>query len=90
MLENIHPCAYVAKVQTHAMDNPTYKNTLRADDDERKLWDESMIRELKSLAELGSCTSLSTTIHELANISNNFTIAFVYLQHQFLQLGAQV
>ena len=53
-LEGIYPYVYIAKVQTHVMDNPTYKDIIRVDDEERRLWDDSMVKELKSLAELGS------------------------------------
>ena len=32
-IEDIHPCAFVSKVQTHEQDNPTYKYIL---EDQRK------------------------------------------------------
>ena len=50
---NDHPYGFSAKVQTHLDDNPTYNGILRSDLDERKLWDEAMVKELKSLGELG-------------------------------------
>ena len=52
--EDIHPLAFVAKVQSHNTDNPTYSDILRCEDEERKLWDAAMIKELKSLRDLGS------------------------------------
>ena len=50
---NDHPYGFSAKVQTHLDDNPTYNGILRSDLDERKLWDEAMVKELKSLGDLG-------------------------------------
>ena len=52
--EDVHPLAYSTKVHSHAADNPTYSNILRCEDGERKLWDEAIIKELKSLRDLGS------------------------------------
>ena len=46
--------ALVAKVQSHDTDNPTYSDILRCEDEERKLWDAAMIKELNSLRDLGS------------------------------------
>ena len=51
--ENIHPYAFSAKVQTHSSDTPTYKDILRLPEEEKKLWDASMVKELKSLRDLG-------------------------------------
>ena len=33
--EDIYPCVFVAKVQTHTMDNTTYKDILRVDNEEK-------------------------------------------------------
>ena len=52
--EDIHPCDFAAKFQTHTMETPTYNGILRVDDKERKVWDEAIEKELKSLTELGS------------------------------------
>ena len=52
--EDVHPLAFIAKVQSHDADNPTYSDVLRCDNEERKLWDAAMIKELKSLRDLGS------------------------------------
>ena len=41
-------------MQTHEKDNPTYKDILRGSEEEKQLWDEAMVKELKSLADLGS------------------------------------
>ena len=43
-----------AKVQTHHSDTPTYKDILRLPEEEKKLWDVSMVKELKSLRDLES------------------------------------
>ena len=53
-MEDLHPCAFISKVQTHELDNPTYKDILRGSEEERHQWDEAMVKELKSLADLGS------------------------------------
>ena len=53
-MENIHSYAFSAKVQTHNSDTPTYKDILRLPEEERKLWDASMVKELKCLRDLGS------------------------------------
>ena len=55
----LHPYAFSAKVQTHTADNPTYKDILRVPEEERKLWDAAMIKELKSLRDLGSFKMVS-------------------------------
>ena len=47
--KDIHPLAFMTKVQSHDADNPTYSDILRCEDEERKLWDAAMIKELKSL-----------------------------------------
>ena len=44
----------MGKVQTHNSDTPTYKDILRLPKEERKLWDASMVKELKRLKDLGS------------------------------------
>ena len=49
-----HPLAFTAKVQSHQLDSPTYSDIWRGSDDERKLWDAAMIKELQSLRDLGS------------------------------------
>lgn len=53
-IEDIHPCAFVSKVQTHEQDDPTYKDILRGSEEEKQLWDAAMIQEVKSLVGLGS------------------------------------
>ena len=58
-IEEIHPYAFSAKVQTHSTDNPTYKDILRLPEEERKLWDAAMVKELKSLRDLGSFKMVS-------------------------------
>ena len=35
--EDVHPLAFMAKVQSHDADNPTYSDILRCDNEERKL-----------------------------------------------------
>ena len=44
---DMHPYEFSAKVQTHTADNPTFKDILRLPEEERKLWDAAMIKELK-------------------------------------------
>ena len=58
-IEEIHPCAFISKVQTHQQDNPTYKDILRGTEQEKQLWDDAMVQELKSLAGLGSFEMVS-------------------------------
>ena len=53
-LEDLHPCAFISKVQTHKLDNPTYKDILRGSEEDGQLWDEAMVKELKPLADLRS------------------------------------
>ena len=53
-IEDVHPCAFISKVQTHLKDNPTYKDIMRGIEQEKQLWDDTMVQELKSLAGLGS------------------------------------
>jgi hypothetical protein len=57
--EDIHPCAYAAKIQAHDEDNPTYSDILNCEDEERKLWESAMVKELKSLRDLGSFKMVS-------------------------------
>ena len=57
--ENTHLLAYVAKVQTHDTDNTTYSDIIECEDDERKIWESAMIKELKSLRDLGSFKMMS-------------------------------
>ena len=45
---------FSAKVQNHTADNPSYKDIMQLPEEERKLWDEAMVKELKSLRDLGS------------------------------------
>ena len=35
--EDIHPCAYIVKMQTHRNDTPTYKDILQSSSEERIL-----------------------------------------------------
>ena len=58
-IEGLHPYAFSAKVQTHSTDNPTYKDILRLPEEERKLWDVAMVKELKRLRDLGSFKMVS-------------------------------
>ena len=53
-VENTHPYAFSAKFQTHDSDNPTYKDIMRLPEEERKLWYDYMVKELKILRDLGS------------------------------------
>ena len=59
LVGEVHPYAFSAKVQTHIADSPTYKDILRLPEEERKLWDVAMIKELKSLRDLGSFKMVS-------------------------------
>ena len=52
--EQIHPCTYSVKVQTHSKDTPTYKDVIQSTNEERALWDAAMTKELTSLRDLGS------------------------------------
>ena len=40
-------------MQSHDADNPTYSDILRCEVEERTLWEAAMIKELKSLRDLG-------------------------------------
>ena len=46
-MEDVDPYAFLAKVQTHTFDNPTYKDIVQLPEEERKLWDIAMVAELK-------------------------------------------
>ena len=52
--EHIHPCAYTFKIQTHKSDTPTYTDILQSTSEEHTMWDAAMIKELKSLRDIGS------------------------------------
>ena len=39
----INPFAFSARIQTHKIDNPTYKEVVRCPEGERKLWDVDMV-----------------------------------------------
>ena len=54
MMTGHHPYSFVAKLQTHTLDMPTYNEVLNSDPQERVLWDKAMDKELKTLADLGS------------------------------------
>ena len=43
-IEGIHPYAFSAKVQTHGSDNPTYKDIIRLPEEEKRLWDVTMVQ----------------------------------------------
>ena len=51
-IEITHPYAFSAKVQTYDSDNPTYTDILRAPEERRKLWEASMVKEMKILRDL--------------------------------------
>ena len=53
-LETHHTYVFLAKVQSNKQDNPTCGDVLQSPDDERELWEVAMVKELKSLKELGS------------------------------------
>ncbi len=55
----MYPYAFSAKVQTHTADNPMLKDILRLPEEERKLRDATMIKELKSLGDSGSFQMVS-------------------------------
>ena len=59
IIENVHSYAFSAKVQTHNLDTPTYKDILRLPEEERNLWDNFMVKELKCLRDLGSFKMVS-------------------------------
>ena len=52
-VEDLYPCAFISKVQTHELDNSTYKDILRGSEKERELWDEAMVKELKVFGWIG-------------------------------------
>ena len=49
-----HPLVFSAKARSHLSDSSTYKDIIRSSENGRKLWDVAMIKELKSLRDLGS------------------------------------
>ena len=53
-MEDIHTCAFTAKVHTHNQNNPTYKDILRGSALGREEWDTAMTKELKSMLDVGS------------------------------------
>ena len=50
--EDIHPCAYTAKIQASLQDNPTYGDVLQTPIEERREWDKAMANELKVLGDI--------------------------------------
>ena len=58
-VEDLHPCEFIANVQTHELDNPTYQNIRRGSVAEKTAWEEAMTKELKSLVDLGSFEMVS-------------------------------
>ena len=53
-VDSRRPFAFSAKIQSSKQDNPTYNNIIQIPEEERKLWYSLMVKELKSLRELGS------------------------------------
>ena len=53
-IENIHIYEFIAKTQAHILDNLNYGDVQRCTPIERKIWDETMVKELKLLRDLGS------------------------------------
>ena len=53
-IEGMHPYAFIAKVYTHRVDNPTYNDIFRGSSTEKLAWEGAMTKELKSLGDLGS------------------------------------
>ena len=53
-VEDTHPCAFVSKLQVQHPDTTTYNDVLRSGIEEKKMWDNSMVKELTSLSDLGS------------------------------------
>ena len=47
-VEDLHPCEFTAKVQTHDLDNPTYKDILRGSVAEKIARDEEKEKKLVS------------------------------------------
>ena len=43
-IENMYPFVFTAKMQAHALDNPTYGDDQRPPPLERKLWDDTMVK----------------------------------------------
>ena len=53
-IEDMHPCAFISKVQTHDQDNSSYKEIIRGQVEDKQLRDDAMGQELKALARLES------------------------------------
>ena len=49
-----HSFAISAKIQSRKQDNPNYNDVIQSLEEERTPWESSMVKELKSLRELGS------------------------------------
>ena len=45
--DDIHPCAYTVKMQTHRNNTPTCKDILQRSSEEQILWDAAMVKEWK-------------------------------------------
>ena len=58
-LEDLHPCAFLSKMQANDLDNPAYKDIPRGSAAERASWDETMTKELKGMADLWSFEMVS-------------------------------
>ncbi len=43
-MEEIHTCAFVHKVQTHEKDSPTYEEILSGLEEEKQLWEDTMVQ----------------------------------------------
>ena len=52
--EDWHPYSFAARLGGKDEDNPTYNDILRGSSSERALWEDAMVKELKSLGNLGS------------------------------------
>ena len=52
--DNWHPYSFTARLSGKDEDNPTYNDILRGSSTERALWEDAMVKELKSLGNLGS------------------------------------
>ena len=52
--DNWHPYSFAARLSGKDEDNPTYNDILRGSSTERALWEDAMVKELKSLGNLGS------------------------------------
>ena len=57
--EDIHPSAFISKLQTHNQDSPTYKYIRKGSVTKREAWAKAMTKEFRYMSDLGSFEMVS-------------------------------